>query len=152
MGNLSRLRLPYNQASQTRVFPLKNVVQADFENLPTSWTWQTSHIYWTADLTGLTSPEIPGTVSARVQITRAVVAWQDQHLQEASALICTILHSLWAYHQLKGADRRAGKPRQKQDNHSKRHLYHVNTAKIIEGNALVLCLVLISLCFAVYRV
>lgn len=46
----------------------------------------------------------------------------------------------------------AGKPRQKEDNHSKRHLYHINTAKIIEGNALLLCLDLISLCFPAYRI
>lgn len=51
-----------------------------------------------------------------------------------------------------GADQHAGKPRLKQDNHRKRHLYHVNTAKITEGNALVLRLDLISLCFPVHRV
>lgn len=146
MGNL-RLMLPYIQASQIRAFPLKTE-----KNPPASWTWQTSHIYQTADVTGLTSPEIPGTASACVQITYATVAWQDRHLQEASALICTILHSLWTHRQLKGADQHAGKPRLKQDNHRERHLCHVNTAKIIEGNALVLRLDLISLCFPIHRV
>lgn len=54
-------------------FPLKNIVQADFEDLPTSWTQKTCHIYYTAYLTVLASPEIQGTLAALMEITHAVI-------------------------------------------------------------------------------
>lgn len=54
-------------------FPLKNIVQADFENLPTSWTQKTCHIYYTAYLTVLASPETQGTLAALMEITHAVI-------------------------------------------------------------------------------